>query len=227
MSQQDICASLLTIHLSLRRYDTDKPFLNILRPNVALKMGSRSPKSNESLSMSTPYIFVLIWSKSIHFFRRYIWCRQAIFQHSKTSGDLENKIKVTKNYFFMSQQYICASLVILYSFLLEMWCRQSICQHSKNSCDLEKVLLKMGSELFWSRSQNLISPFSSPSDLCKTKISQNQSIQVIRVYTGDLARRYTHKNTPRPPSPSTHNPAPCSRTRTDIYGCISVLGPLA
>ena len=38
MSQPYICASLVEILVSLQKYSTDKPFLNILRPHVTLKV---------------------------------------------------------------------------------------------------------------------------------------------------------------------------------------------
>ena len=50
--QQYICASLVEIQPSLRKYGADKPFINIRRPCMTLKKGSRSPKSNQCLSMS-------------------------------------------------------------------------------------------------------------------------------------------------------------------------------
>ena len=43
----------------------------------------------------------------------------------------------SNQFFYMSQQYRCASLVKIYSFLQEIWCGQAIFQQSKPSCDLE------------------------------------------------------------------------------------------
>ena len=66
-------------------------------------------------------------------------CRKAIFQQSEPSCDLENGVKFTKSnqFFFMSQQYRCTSLVKIHSFILEIGCRQAIFKQSEPSCDLK------------------------------------------------------------------------------------------
>ena len=82
-----------------------------LGPNVTLKMGSRSSKCNQFLSLSQqysctslvkihPFILEIGCRKkhftTIHPFLHEIGCRQAIFQQSKLLCDLENGVKVTK-----------------------------------------------------------------------------------------------------------------------------------
>ena len=79
---------------SFRRLGADKPFSNNLSLSVTLKMGSRSPKSNQFFSMSQQYRCTSL--VKIHPFIQEIGCRQAIFQQSKPSCDLENGVKVTK-----------------------------------------------------------------------------------------------------------------------------------
>ena len=65
-----------------------------LSPCVTLKIGSRSPKSNQFFFMSQQYSCASL--VKIHPFLHEIGCRQAIFQQSKTTCDLENGVKVTK-----------------------------------------------------------------------------------------------------------------------------------
>ena len=65
-----------------------------LTPSVTLKMGSRSPKSNQFLSLSQQYSCTSL--VKIHTFILEIGCRKAIFQQSEPSCDLENGVKVTK-----------------------------------------------------------------------------------------------------------------------------------
>ena len=63
------------------RKGADKPFFNNLSPFVTLKMGSRSPKFNQFLSMSEQYRCTSLGK--IHPFILEIGCRQAIFKHSE------------------------------------------------------------------------------------------------------------------------------------------------
>ena len=72
----------------------EKPLSNNLSPPLTLKMGSRSPKSNQFFFMSQQYSYANL--VKIHPFLHEIGCRQAIFQQSKPSCDLENGVKVTK-----------------------------------------------------------------------------------------------------------------------------------
>ena len=65
-----------------------------LSPSVNLKMGSRSPKSNQFLSLSQQYSCTSL--VKIHPFILEIVCRKAIFQQSEPSCDLGNGVKVTK-----------------------------------------------------------------------------------------------------------------------------------
>ena len=82
-----------SIH-SYKRQNANKPFPNILSPPVTLKMGSRSPKSNQFGYMSQQYKCASL--VKIYSFLQEIGCGQAIFQQSKPSCDLENGVKVTK-----------------------------------------------------------------------------------------------------------------------------------
>ena len=66
---------------SFKRQGADKPFFNNLSPCVTLKMGSRSPKSNQFFFMSQQYSFASL--VKIHPFLHEIGCRQDIFQQSK------------------------------------------------------------------------------------------------------------------------------------------------
>ena len=60
------------------------------------KMGPRSPKSNQFLSLSQQYSCASSVKIKIHPFIQETGCRQAIFQQSKPLRDLENKVKVTR-----------------------------------------------------------------------------------------------------------------------------------
>ena len=94
MSQQYRCTSLVKIHPFILEIGC-RPFSNNLCPPVTLKMVSRSPKSNQFFSMSQQYRCTSL-EKKIHPFIQETGCRQAIFQPSKPSCDLENGVKVTK-----------------------------------------------------------------------------------------------------------------------------------
>ena len=72
---------------SFRRYGADMPFPNILKPCVTLKIRSISPKSIQFLSMSKQYSYASL--VKIHPYLQETGCRQAIFQQSKPSCDLE------------------------------------------------------------------------------------------------------------------------------------------
>ena len=65
-----------------------------LSPSVTLKMGSRSPKFNQLLSLSQQYSCTSL--VTIHPFILEIGCRKAIFQQSEPSCDFENGVRVTK-----------------------------------------------------------------------------------------------------------------------------------
>ena len=108
-----------------------------LSPPVTLKMGSRSPKSNQFFYMSQHCRCASL--VKIYSFLQEIGCRQAIFQQSKPSCDLEigSRSQKSNQFFYMSQHCRCASLVKIYSFLQETGCGQAIFQQSKPSCDLE------------------------------------------------------------------------------------------
>ena len=96
MSQKYSCASLVKIHPFLHEIGCRQAiFLNNLSPCVTLKMGSRSPKSNQFFSMSQQYRCTSL--VKIHPFILEIGCKQAIFQLSEPTCDLENGVKVTKS----------------------------------------------------------------------------------------------------------------------------------
>ena len=118
-------------------------------------MGTRSLKSNQFLFLSQQYSCTSL--VKIHPFILEIVCRKAIFQQSEPSCDLENGDKQSpffnnlsscvtlkmwprspksNQFFSMSQQYRCTSLVKILPFILEIWCRQAIFQQSEPSCDL-------------------------------------------------------------------------------------------
>ena len=65
-----------------------------LGPRVTLKMGSRSSKSDQFLSLSQQYSCTNL--VKIHPFILETGCRKAIFQQSEPSCDIENGVKVTK-----------------------------------------------------------------------------------------------------------------------------------
>lgn len=54
--------------------------------------------------------------------------KQSIFQHSVTSCDLENAVKVTKTYLVLVhvQIHICAGVVQIQPALREIWCEQVV-----------------------------------------------------------------------------------------------------
>ena len=66
-----------------------------LRPSVTLKMRSRSPKSNQFLSLSQQYCCTSL--VKIYPFILEIGCRKAIFQQSEPSCDLENGVRSPKS----------------------------------------------------------------------------------------------------------------------------------
>ena len=70
------------------------PIFKYLSPTVTLKMGSRSPKSNQFFFMPQQYSCESL--VKIHLFLNDIGCQQAIFQQSKPLCDLENGVKITK-----------------------------------------------------------------------------------------------------------------------------------
>ena len=102
-----------------------------LSPSVTLKMGSRSPKPNQFLSLSQ------VWSKSIHSFLR----QDAVKPFSNNLSlpvtlEMGSRSPKSNQFFFKSQQYSCASLITNHPFLHEIGCRQAIFQQSKPLCDL-------------------------------------------------------------------------------------------
>ena len=108
-----------------------------LSPSVTMKMGSRSPKSNQFLSRSQQYSCTS-WSKSIHSF----WRQGAEKPYSNNLSPpvilkMGSRSHKSNQFFFILLQYSCASLVKIHPFLHEIGCRQAIFQQSKPLCDLE------------------------------------------------------------------------------------------
>ena len=108
-----------------------------LSPSVTFKMGSRSPKSNQFLSLSQQYSCTNL--VKIHpFLLEYV--AEKPFSNN-LSPSLTFKMgswsPKSNQFFFMSQQYNSASLVKIHPFLHEIGCRQAIFQQSKPLCDLE------------------------------------------------------------------------------------------
>ena len=119
---------------------------------MILKMGPRSPKSNQFFFMSHQYS-VQVWLKSIHSFMS----RQAIFQQIFLSTCVTLKMGSRspkfKQFFSMSQQYRCTSLVKIHTFILQIGCRQAFFQQSEPSCDLENGPRSPKSDQFFSMSE--------------------------------------------------------------------------
>ena len=95
-----------------------------LSPPVTLKMGSRSPKSNQYFYKSKHCRCAS--SVKIYSFLQEMGCGQTIFQQSSPPLTLimGSRSPKSNQFFYMSQQYRCASLVKIYSFLQEIGCRQ-------------------------------------------------------------------------------------------------------
>ena len=110
---------------------------NNLSPCVTLKMGSRSPKSNQFFSMLQQYRYTSL--VKILPFILVIGCRQAIFQQSEHHVTLKMGSRSPKSnqLLSLSQKYSCTSLVKIHPFILEVGCRKAIFQQSEPSCDPE------------------------------------------------------------------------------------------
>ena len=108
-----------------------------LSPHVTLKMGPRSPKSNQFLSLSQQYSCTSL--VKIHPFILETGCRKAIFQQSEPSCDIENGFKVTKIYsvFFSCHNNIAVQVWSKSIHSFEKGCRQANFQQSKPLFDLE------------------------------------------------------------------------------------------
>ena len=96
-------------------------------------------------------IAVQVWSKYIHSFWRY-GAEKTFFNNLSPSVTLkmESRSPKSNQFFFLSQQYSCASLVKIHSVLHVLGCRQAIFQQSKPLCDLENgvMVIKIQSVLF-------------------------------------------------------------------------------
>ena len=137
MSQQYRCTSLVKILPFILDIGCRQAIFQQSEPPVTLKMGSRSPKSNQLLSLSQQYSCTSLVSPSIHSGDR--------VQKKPFSNNLSPPVTLkmgsrspkSNQFFFMLQQYTCASLVKIHPFLHEIECRQAIFQQSKPLCDLE------------------------------------------------------------------------------------------
>ena len=140
LSQQYSCTSLVKIQPFILETMQKSHFPTIWALLWPWKLGQGHQNLISSFSCHNN-IVVQVWSKSIHSF--IIGCRQAIFQQSKPLCDLEMGSRSPKfnQFFSMSQQYRCTSLVKILPFILEIGCRQSIFQQ----CE-PPVTLKMGSK---------------------------------------------------------------------------------
>ena len=102
-----------------------------LSPRVTLKMGSKSPKSQQydctSLVKMHPFILEQDAEK--------LFSNNLSPPVTLKTGSSSPK---SNQFFFMSQQYRCTSLVKIHSFILEIGCRQAIFKQSEPSCDLKK-----------------------------------------------------------------------------------------
>ena len=115
-----------------------------LSPSLTLKMGSRSPKSNQFLSLSQQYSCTsLIWRMG---------AENPFSNNLSPPVTLKMKSGSPKSnqFFFMSRQCSCASLVKIHLLLHEIGCRQAIFQQSKPLCDLKNgvKVTKISSVLF-------------------------------------------------------------------------------
>ena len=124
--------SNLFIHSGDRMHTQTNHFPTNLSSPVTLKMGSRSPKSFTCPSI----VDVQVWSKSIHSYKRQ-GADKPFSNNLSPPVTMGSRSPKSNQFFYMSQQYSCASLVKIYSFLQEIGCGQAIIQQSKPSCDLE------------------------------------------------------------------------------------------
>ena len=112
-----------------------------LSPSMTLKMG----QGHQNLISSCPClnnIAVQVWSKSIHSFWRH--CEGKPFSNNLSPPvtlKIGSRSPKSNYFFFMSQQYSCASLVKIHPFLYEIGCRKAIFQQSKPLCDLENGVM--------------------------------------------------------------------------------------
>ena len=119
---------------------------------MTLKMGTRSPKSNQFFSMSQQYSCTSL----IHSRDRVHTNHFPTNLSSPVTLKMGSRSPKSNQFFNMSQHCTCASLVKIYSFLQETGCGQAIFQQSKPSCDLENR---------GQGHQNLISSFTCPSNV--------------------------------------------------------------
>ena len=93
-------------------------FFQNLSPSVTLKMGSRSPKSNQFLSLSQQYSCTNL--VKIHPFILKIGSQKTFSNNLSPPVTLKTRYWSPKSnrFFYMSQEYSCANLVKIHSFLL-------------------------------------------------------------------------------------------------------------
>ena len=140
LSQQFSCTSFVKIHpfiLEIGCRQAISKNLRPLPPPLPWKWG----QCHQNLISSCPYlnnIAVQVWLKSVHSF----WEKGA---EKPFSNNLSPPVTLktgsrspkSNQFFFMSQQYSCESLVKIHLFLHETGCRQAIFQQSKPLCGLE------------------------------------------------------------------------------------------
>ena len=99
---------------------------------MTLKMGSKSPKANQFLSMSQQYSYASL--VKFHPFFPEIGCRQPFSNNlsPRVTLKMESRSPKSNQFFCMSQQSSCASLVKIHPFLQETGCRQAIFQQSRH-----------------------------------------------------------------------------------------------
>ena len=94
-----------------------------LSPSLTLKMGSRSPKSNQFLSLSQQYSCTSL--VKIHSFILEKGCTKTFSKNLSPPVTLKvrSRSPTSNQFFYMPQEYYCASLVKIHLFLHEIGCR--------------------------------------------------------------------------------------------------------
>ena len=108
-----------------------------LSPPVTLKWGQGNQNLISSLTCPS-VVDEQVWSKSIHSYKRQ--GADKPFSNNLSPPvtlQMGSKSPKSNQFFHMSQQYRCASLVKFYLFLQELGCGQAFFQQSKTSCGAE------------------------------------------------------------------------------------------
>ena len=109
--QQCIHASLIKIHLLVQNIAHGIPILDILISWCDLQIRSRAPKSNQLFPFSQQYIYMLVWLKSIHWFRRTQKNLFWTFQNASVTLKIRSRSLNYNQLFLFSKQCIHASVV--------------------------------------------------------------------------------------------------------------------